>query len=159
MRCNCCRAEVTQFNGQCPVCGFPMLTGGDIEIESFVRSYRENKLRGVTVYLKTYEYEPEGRSLRLVNTRYVEVAEPLSLGDGEIRWLDLPFMAIESSRPVSLDVCVRRGNDEREYTVAAVPSGTISHQAIGVTPGEGFSIQFAVGSAETYALSERVPLL
>ena len=116
MRCNCCRAEVTQFNGQCPVCGFPMLTGGDIEIESFVRSYRENKLRGVTVYLKTYEYEPEG-------------------------------------------VCVRRGNDEREYTVAAVPSGTISHQAIGVTPGEGFSIQFAVGSAETYALSERVPLL
>lgn len=160
MRCNCCSAEVTQFNGQCPVCGFPMLTGGDIDIESFIRSYRENKLRDVKIRLKTYQYEAEGREIRLVQERYTEMCDALSLFDGEIHWSDISFEPVEVSAPVTLDVCVKKGEAQRAYSVSTAPTICPQQQAVGVKISDGFTVQFAVGVISgAFALSESVPLL
>ena len=160
MRCNCCSAEVTQFNGQCPVCGFPMLTGGDIDIESFIRSYRENKLRDVKIYLKTYQYEAEGREIRLVQERYTEMCDALSLFDGEIHWSDITFEPVEVSAPVTLDFCVKKGEAQRAYSVSTAPTICPQQQAVGVKISDGFTVQFAVGVISgAFALSESVPLL
>lgn len=161
MQCNCCRGNIEAGQAKCPVCGFPILIGGDNSdaTKAIILKHKKNRLTPVSVSLRIYNYICEDGSVREESTEYVKLSDAVNLEYGKITWSDKTYEDLCSSDPFILTVQIQNGSEKTEHQLRFVPDSDISRSAAGIVLGDGFTVRLAVGSKEHYILSDALSLL
>lgn len=160
MQCRSCMHNAEEGMARCDVCGFPMGFNRSAGVDEIAKQFREKRLNGVSVDVKFYYYE-QNSSGDLVEQKseYITVADALSLTYQEVIWLADEFNPPEVARDITLEVRVNFPTKSVEHTLTVVLDQASKCVKLGLYLDEGFSARLAVGTQESYVLSEGVSLM
>lgn len=161
MQCRCCMHNVEDGMARCNVCGFPMGFNRNAGVDDIAKQFREKRLNGVSIDVKFYYYEQINSSGELAEQKseYITVADALSLIYQEVIWFEGEFNPPEVERDITLEVRVNFPDKTVEQTLTAGLDKASKCVKLGVYLDEGFSARLAVGTQESYVLSEGVSLM
>ena len=160
MQCRCCMQHINQAHSRCPICGFPTNSNSSAGVEKLAKSYRADRLSGITVSVKFFYYE-RSKSGELVEgkSEYVTIAQADTLEYRSVFWFGKRFNPPQVDRNIQLEV--RLGYPERAVfkTLTAIIEDTMNCARLGLYLDDGFNVCLAAGDENNYVLSERTPLI
>lgn len=160
MQCRCCMHNVEEERTRCDVCGFPMGYNRSDGVDDIAKQFREKWLNGVSVDVKFYYYEQNSfGELVEQKSEYITVADALSLTYREVVWFADEFNPPDVDRDITLEVRVNFQTGSVEQTLTAGLDNVSKCVKLGLYLDEGFSARLAVGTQESYVLSEGVSLM
>lgn len=162
MRCEICNSEMPQGVIRCSVCGFnhfSVTEADDGGIKAMMREdFRRQKLGGIGIWLRTYNYIISGGSITEAEGDPVLLAQATDLEINKPRQCETEFCGIGAGEKAELTLLVG-GEQKKEYPLSFEMPEKIDSIKVGIMMTDGLRVSLTVSGGNCTVATETIPLL